>query len=69
MTIIDRQGDAIARNVRRVAHLDLMGAGQVTVTSFSVPNGSLDVWRKRLGARAVAVTDLAPRFGSTIEGV
>ena len=24
------------------------GAGQVTVTSFSVPNGSLDVWRHRL---------------------
>src|SRR5882672_531113 len=42
------------------------GAGQVTVTSFSVPNGSLDVWRKRLGARAVAVTDLAPRFGEPV---
>jgi glyoxalase family protein len=42
------------------------GAGQVTVTSFSVPTGSLDVWRKRLGARAVAVTDLAPRFGEPV---
>src|SRR4029077_2796848 len=42
------------------------GAGQVTVTSFSVPNGSLDVWRKRLGARAGAVTDLAPRFGEPV---
>jgi glyoxalase family protein len=42
------------------------GAGQVTVTSFSVPNGSLDVWRTRLGARAVAVTDLAPRFGEPV---
>src|SRR5258708_2727977 len=42
------------------------GAGQVTVTSFSVPNGSLDVWRKRLGHRAVAVTDLAPRFGDPV---
>jgi glyoxalase family protein len=42
------------------------GAGQVTVTSFSVPNGSLDVWRKRLGARAVAVTDLAARFGDPV---
>src|SRR6185295_18440576 len=39
------------------------GAGQVTVTSFSVPNGSLDVWRQRLGAHAIAVTDLPPRFG------
>ena len=42
------------------------GAGQVTVTSFSVPNGSLDVWRKRLAARAVAVTDLAARFGDPV---
>src|SRR5437016_9803810 len=36
------------------------GAGQVTVTSFSVPTGSLDVWRKRLAGRSVAVADLAP---------
>ena len=42
------------------------GAGQVTVTSFSVPNGSLDVWRQRLGARAIAVTDLPPRFGDPV---
>ena len=42
------------------------GAGQSAVTSFSVPNGSLDVWRRRLAARAVAVTDLAPRFGDPV---
>ena len=42
------------------------GAGQVTVTSFSVPTGSLDVWRTRLGARSAAVTDLAPRFGEPV---
>ena len=42
------------------------GAGQVTVTSFSVPNGSLDVWRKRLASRAIAVTDLASRFGDPV---
>ena len=42
------------------------GAGQVTVTSFSVPTGSLDVWRTRLGARSIAVTDLAPRFGEPV---
>ena len=42
------------------------GAGQVTVTSFSVPTGSLDVWRRRLAGRAVAVTDLAPRFGDAV---
>jgi glyoxalase family protein len=42
------------------------GAGQVTVTSFSVPNGSLEVWRTRLGAHAVAVTDLPARFGDPV---
>jgi glyoxalase family protein len=39
------------------------GAGQVTVTSFSVPTGSLDFWRERLGRHSVAVTDIEPRFG------
>jgi glyoxalase family protein len=42
------------------------GAGQVTVTSLSVPNGSLDTWRQRLGARAAAVTDLVARFGDPV---
>ena len=39
------------------------GAGQVTVTSFSVPVGSLDGWRTRLGALGIAVNDIEPRFG------
>jgi glyoxalase family protein len=42
------------------------GAGQVTITSFSVPHGSLDFWRARLGARAVAVTDVVARFGEPV---
>jgi glyoxalase family protein len=42
------------------------GAGQVTVTSFSVPTGALAFWRARLGDRAVAVTDLPPRFGDPV---
>ena len=42
------------------------GAGQVTVTSFSVPTGSLDVWRQRLSQRSIAVTDLPPRFGDPV---
>ena len=42
------------------------GAGQVTVTSFSVPTGALDFWRTRLAARGVAVTDLPPRFGEPV---
>ncbi len=39
------------------------GAGQVTVTSFSVPTGSLDSWRLRLGRRGIAAVDIEPRFG------
>jgi len=39
------------------------GAGQVTVTSFSVPIGSLGAWRSRLAGRGIAVTDIEPRFG------
>lgn len=39
------------------------GAGQVTVTSFSVPIGSLDWWKARLTARGTAVHDAPPRFG------
>jgi glyoxalase family protein len=42
------------------------GAGQVTVTSFSVPSGSLDVWKRRLRDRGVAVQDVAPRFGDEV---
>ncbi|HEX7545722.1 MAG TPA: ring-cleaving dioxygenase [Gemmatimonadaceae bacterium] len=41
----------------------IKGAGQVTVTSFSVPAGSLDAWKKRLRARGFTVTDATPRFG------
>jgi glyoxalase family protein len=39
------------------------GAGQVTVTSFSVPAGSLDTWKARLRARGHTVSDVEPRFG------
>ncbi len=39
------------------------GAGQVTVTSLSVPNGALQFWRAHLSARGMAVTDVEPRFG------
>ena len=41
----------------------IKGAGQVTVTSFSVPAGSLDAWKTRLRARGFTVTDVPPRFG------
>jgi len=39
------------------------GAGQVVATSFSVPSGSLGVWRERLTERGVETRDVAPRFG------
>jgi glyoxalase family protein len=39
------------------------GAGQVTVTSFSVPAGSLDTWKSRLRERGLRVADAPPRFG------
>ena len=39
------------------------GAGQITVTAFSVPAGSLDVWKRRLRERGYTVSDVAPRFG------
>src|SRR5437762_898777 len=42
------------------------GAGQVTVTSFSVLTGALGAWRKRLENVGVAVTDLPPRFGEPV---
>jgi glyoxalase family protein len=39
------------------------GAGQIAVTSFSVPAGSLDFWNARLRASGIAVDEVAPRFG------
>jgi len=39
------------------------GAGQITVTSFSVPAGSLDFWRVRLRQRRLIVQDVEPQLG------
>jgi glyoxalase family protein len=39
------------------------GAGQITVTSFSVPPGSLRAWRERLHAAGVAFEAGEARFG------
>ena len=39
------------------------GAGQITATTFSVPAGSLDGWRSRLGAAGYAPLNLPDRFG------
>ena len=39
------------------------GTGQVTVTSFSVPDGSLNSWKTRLREHGFPVRDVEPRFG------
>jgi glyoxalase family protein len=39
------------------------GAGQVVVTSFSVPAGSLAFWRQRLAERGVDANVAPPKFG------
>jgi glyoxalase family protein len=41
----------------------IQGAGQITVTSFSVPAVALDFWRRRLTALGVAYEDVASPFG------
>ncbi len=44
------------------------GAGQITATSLSVPEGSLDAWRERLGAGGHSVRD-GERFGDEVIAV
>ena len=39
------------------------GAGQITVTSYSVPGGSLPAWRTRLTAAGVSFVEEASEFG------
>jgi glyoxalase family protein len=39
------------------------GAGQIGVTSFSVPARSLDFWKRRLREGGAIVRDAEPRFG------
>ncbi len=42
------------------------GTGQVTVTSFSIPQGSLDYWIARLSQRGVSSTGPVSRFDETV---
>ena len=39
------------------------GTGQVVATAFSVPAGSLNVWRSRLAKQGIAGSDIEERFG------
>src|SRR5512141_2265894 len=41
----------------------IKGAGQIVVTSFSVPAGSLGYWRARCNASGLAFEDGPDRFG------
>ena len=47
----------------RGIHAGTKGSGQVTVTSFSVPEGSLERWKTRLREQGFTVADAPPRFG------
>ncbi len=38
------------------------GTGQATVTSFSIPEGSMDYWKARLEQKAVKFEEVAKRF-------
>src|SRR5436305_1715968 len=62
----DKNGDAIAKNVRRIAHLDLMGAGQVTVAGNYAYVGHITN-KEGLGTTILDVSDPAnPRPVSTV---
>lgn len=43
-----------------------VGAGQVGVTAFSIPAGSLDYWRERLTARGISVDGPVTRFADRV---
>ena len=49
----------------RGVRIGTKGAGQVTVTSFSVPAASLPFWKQRLADRGVTVRDGVSPFGET----
>jgi glyoxalase family protein len=42
------------------------GAGQIPATGLSVPQGSLEFWRRQLADRGVAMRDVEPRFGDDV---
>jgi glyoxalase family protein len=43
-----------------------IGAGQVSVTGFAIPAGSMDYWIERLSARGVSFDGPAARFDETV---
>jgi glyoxalase family protein len=49
----------------RGVRMGTKGAGQVTLTSFSVPGQSLPYWTTRLREHGITVEDATPRFGES----
>ena len=44
----------------------VIGAGQVTATTFAVPADSIEYWRRRLSEEGLTPTDDAERFGQRV---
>jgi glyoxalase family protein len=44
----------------------VQGAGQITVTSFSVPAGSIGWWRERLDEAGLSPSEVGARFGAEV---
>ena len=66
MNKIDRPNGALARNVRRLGHLDLPGAGQVTVAGHYAYVGHIPN-KQNLGTSIVDIADPAnPRLLATV---
>jgi len=66
MSKIDRPNGALARNVRRLGHLDLPGAGQVTVAGSYAYVGHIPN-KQQLGTSIVDIADPAnPRLVASV---
>ncbi len=66
MNTMDKPNGALARNVRRVGHLDLPGAGQVTVSGHYAYVGHIPN-KQNLGTSIVDISDPKnPRLAATI---
>src|SRR5512136_1976758 len=66
MNSADRPTTALARNVRRLGHLDLAGAGQVTVAGSHAYVGHLPN-REQLGTTILDISEPArPRVVATV---
>ena len=66
MNKVDRANGALARNVRRLGHLDLPGAGQVTVAGHYAFVGHIPN-KQDLGTSIVDIADPArPRLVATV---